>query len=521
MSKEISHIEIRPGVSVLSVLKHLNYKPWYAIGEFVDNAIQSFLQHRGELKKVEGADFKLKIEIELRSDGDSQTIVVRDNAAGIFRDEYKRAFKTAEIPPDSSGLSEFGMGMKSAACWFSNQWQVRSTAMGEDMERIVKFNISKIVKGKEEELPIRNSVQNSKVHYTEVTLIDINNKIAGKTMTKIKDHLASMYREFIRGGEVVIYFNNEELAFHNPKILEAPFYKEEKGVDRIWHKSIDFEIRTGVRVSGFAALRESGSRHDAGFAIFRRKRLIIGGRDTSYRPQEIFGDVNSFTYQRLFGELHVEGVGVSHTKDGLQWQRDDEEEFVKILRRTLTASPMNLLQQAENFRRKKNPKDAIEQVTPYVKSTAKVIEDQMSGELAGLRSKGLDNEIIEELRPVPDSFNKTINLEFNDVNWEVNLQCSADPSLNDWIEVGDHLLGPDKKEKKVKKGARRVGIRLSLQNDFVLNFFAHNESQEALVRIVAAIGLAEVITRESGVKRAGDVRRNINELLKGALSKQQ
>ncbi|MSU44965.1 ATP-binding protein [Candidatus Nomurabacteria bacterium] len=521
MSKEIKHIGIRPGVSVLSVLKHLNYKPWYAIGEFVDNAIQSYLQHKSELKKLEGANFKLKIEIDLVNNGKSQNIIIRDNAAGIFSNEYARAFKMAEVPQDSSGLSEFGMGMKSASCWFSNQWQIRSTAIGEEVERTIKFNISKIIKDKEEELPIKNNTKNSKAHYTEVTLFDINNKIAGKTMGKIKDHLSSMYREFIRGGEVEIYFNNEKLTFHDPKILEAPFYKEEKGVDRIWHKPIDFEIRKGVRISGFAALRESGSRHDAGFAIFRRRRLIIGGRDATYRPQEIFGDLNSFPYQRLFGELHVEGVGVSHTKDGLQWQGDDEEEFVKMLRKAVTALPMNLLQQAQNFRSKKNPKDALDMVAPYVESTAKIIEQHMTGEMSGLRDKDSYNKTVDELPHASNSFTKTINLEFKDIDWEIDLQCSADPALNDWMEVGDHLLEPDKKNKKTKKRIRRVGIRVSLQNDFMLNFFSNNEGQEGLIRVVAAIGLAEVLARDSGVKYSATVRNNINDLLRGSLSKLQ
>src|SRR3989344_2433479 len=414
------------------------------------------------------------------------------------------------------------MGMKSAACWFSNLWQVRSTAIGEDVERIVKFNISKIVKEKEEELPIKNLViKNSKAHYTEVTLIDVHNKIAGRTIAKIKDHLASMYREFIRSSQVAIYFNGEELIFHDPKILEAPFYKEEKGGDRIWHKEIKFEVRPGLKVSGFAALRELGNTHQAGFALFRRNRLILGGPEEGYRPQQIFGNSNSFAFQRVFGELQLEGFEVSHTKDGFKWG-DDEEKFIDKLKKELTKQPLNLLTQAENFRRKKNPKDAIELVAPYIKSTAKVIEEQMPGEVAGLIGMGSNNKVVEELPSAPNSFNKIINLKLKDINWEIDLQCSADPSLNDWIEVGDHLLvGHEKKDKKTKKRTRRVGIRVSLQHDFVLNFFAHNESQEGLVRIVAAIGLAEVIARESGVRGAGEVRRNINELLSGSLSKQQ
>ena len=42
----VNTVNIRPGVSVLSVLRHLNYRPWFAIAEFVDNSIQSFLTRK-------------------------------------------------------------------------------------------------------------------------------------------------------------------------------------------------------------------------------------------------------------------------------------------------------------------------------------------------------------------------------------------------------------------------------------------------------------------------------------------
>ena len=35
-------IEITPGMGVYRVFKHLKYKPWFAIAEFIDNSIQSF-----------------------------------------------------------------------------------------------------------------------------------------------------------------------------------------------------------------------------------------------------------------------------------------------------------------------------------------------------------------------------------------------------------------------------------------------------------------------------------------------
>src|SRR5215467_13055071 len=131
-----TRINIRPEVTILSVLRHLNYKPWFALAEFVDNSIQSFLSSRERLISEDGRGFQLKVEIEYEDSGETR-LTVRDNAAGICERDYARAFRPAEIPPDRSGLSEFGIGMKSAACWFGSRWRVRTSALGEAVEKTV------------------------------------------------------------------------------------------------------------------------------------------------------------------------------------------------------------------------------------------------------------------------------------------------------------------------------------------------------------------------------------------------
>lgn len=64
-----SNVNIQPELGILSVLPHVNYKPHYALAEFVDNAIDSYQKHKEALERVEGKEFVLQVKIEFDQDG--------------------------------------------------------------------------------------------------------------------------------------------------------------------------------------------------------------------------------------------------------------------------------------------------------------------------------------------------------------------------------------------------------------------------------------------------------------------
>ena len=505
----IDRIDIRPGVSVLAVLRHLNYRPWFALGEFVDNSVQSFLDHRGALEELHGRDFKLIVDIDVDLAAPAR-ISIRDNAAGIHESEYPRAFRPAAIPPDRTGLAEFGMGMKSAACWFAPTWAVRTSALGEPLSRTVRFDIDNIVHDNIEELMIRAEPEEADAHYTEVVLENLFHVPVGRTIGKLKEHLTDIYRVFMREGILEMRFNGEPLRYRAPRILKAPYFKNKDGDEQIWRKPIAFYFGDDLSVQGFTAIRETGSTSRAGFALFRRGRLIQGSGDEGYRPQYIFGSSNSYRYQRLFGELHLEGFNVSHTKDGFRWD-ENEQPFLELLREHLDSADMPLLKQAEGHRSLESRRKLTTAARQAVAQTTQVMQDRFPAVLPVVADAEPDDTPEQEAPAQPTLASRRFDIEFRDKPWSINVEITNDPSESQWLVLSDTGDARDQ--------PRSMDIRVSMTHPFMVRFAQFGtEDLEALLRVAAAIAVAEVLARDSGVRKAGTVRRNVNDLLRDALS---
>jgi hypothetical protein len=499
-------VSIRPQVTVLSVLKFLEYETWFALAEFVDNAIASYQLNKKRLRDIEGKNYKLEISIEINDT--ENRITIRDNASGIAETDYDRAFQAAEAPPDTSGLSEFGMGMKSAACWFSDEWNVRTKALDESFEKTVHFNMTTIFEKKIEDLDVVTKSSDKNHHYTIIELNNVSKMPRRRGLGKVKEHLKSIYREFLRDGELVLKVENETLEYTEPKILKAPKYNDPKGNPVLWKKDIDFDVQDGLSVHGFVAIREKASTSEAGFALFRRGRVIEGSFDNGFRPDYIFGNPNSFRYQRIFGELHLEGFDVIFTKKGIKWD-ENLEVFLQCLREELEHEDFPLLQQAEKYRVRAGEKE-YKAVKKVLDETVNDLERKVPQALNQLRENPAEAKEQEHLTRTEKTLNKEFQVRFNKSTWIISIELSFDPSLKELIEIGDHLI----RERNSSTLVRQVGIRLSLTHPFMVEFAGTDNSKiEPILRIVAAFGLSEVLARESGARSQLEVRRNFNELI--------
>ena len=518
---QLNSVNIRPGVNILAILPHLNYKSWFALAEFVDNSIQSSIDNKKTLKAADGDGYKLRVDIDF--DKLKNMITIKDNAAGISSDDYERAFRPAEVPPDTSGLSKFGMGMKSAACWFAPDWSVRTSALGESLERTVVFNIDKIVQDSIEKLDVQSRSVSANKHYTEIWLEKIRRFPQGKTIQKIKGHLSSIYRVYICEGSLALYVDGQELSYENPAILKAPSYRFPDGQEIKWKKEINFDLGDGKSASGFVAIRETASTRFAGLALFRRKRLIMGSADETYRPEVIFGSSTTFPYQRIFGEIHLRGFFISHTKDGIKWE-ESEDEFLKKLREMLSTKDFPLLQQAREYRTKASAKAVRKDATVALNTTASNLRDAtlFAGEGSEVEAPLENGNTEDALPPESDAFPELdsadkerveFKLSFQNVTWVVAIELSYADDGADWLTIRDRppFIAPE---------PRRITVRVDMLHPFMAQFSTmDSESFTAILNVAAALALAEVVVGELADKNPNAVRCHTNEILKKLMSK--
>ena len=358
-------IAIQP--EIFERFSDLNFKPSQALAEFVDNAIQSYLDFKNNIT-FNTSDYKLVIDIDIEwSESQNnrtfaKSIMIRDNAAGMALDKFESAFETGKRPAFNNGLNEYGMGMKTAAYWLSQKWSIISKSFSEDKERTVSFDVDDIVKNSRTTLDFQEKHISGSQSYTIIRLEKLHqkNNFTKRMLASIIQDLASIYRAFLRRGEIQINVNQEALTFKDPEILKAPYYSDPEGKPLEWKVQI-YKDLFKRQIKGFIGILSEMSEKRSGLVIMRRGRVIVGeSSDHLYHPEILFGSYkNGFVYKRLYGEIEIEGFSASFNKNGFS-NLEEFETMLKLLKSTLRVEGYDLIKQAKELRvnpSSKTPKD--------------------------------------------------------------------------------------------------------------------------------------------------------------------
>ena len=523
--------DARPDGGIFKVIKHLKYKAQYAFAEYIDNSISSYEENKAALLALD-PNYKLRVDIEI---GDGQ-IIVRDNAGGIPRDQYARAFKTAEPPADpKKGLNEFGMGMKTASIWLSNYWIVNSTAIGEEKTGTVVFDVDRMINSKSTILkPTWSAKQHAKQHGTTIILQKLNRSITA--LPSIKKHLAEIYRCYLRTRDVEIRVYRTEENESDPNcivrfeelspLVSVASYPNGPKEQTTWKKPIEINLPGGLKVTGSAMVLDKGNTAMAGLYLFRRNRLIIGASEP-YRPSEIFGRANSFPSQRVYGELHLDGYEVTHTKDDIIWgsKGDDEETFIKEVKLAMTGGGMNLIMQALNHRAKiLEDNDTLPQT---VEDQNTRLEEEISTKKNELQtvvavqdesSESAEEPHLEEPKgpkKLKSTFEpekigaKSFTIQLPEESWVFHIK----------VEKGgadDALFTTFTSRDNDKEGMRKMTshVVINANNKFGRNYLNRDdEFYEVILRFAVASSFAKARCDNAGVKYTNSFLRYMNESL--------
>lgn len=508
----VQKLNIQPKASVYDTFSNYSYKIWYSIAEFVDNSTSSFYKNERSLKFYK----QDKLQIDIEYDSAKSILRITDNAYGMEIADFKRAILLGSKPTDNSGRNEFGMGLKTAASWFGKWWSVTSTQLGSPNKYSAVVDIPELYKS--DEIDIVTSRCSSQEHGTVIEIRNLTKKIEGpKTIAKIKEVLRSMYRRDLNSGKVAITYNHQNLVFENYHVLCSG--------DKEWRKNLDFYFtydKIMHHVIGFVGLlgegteRDQGSFAKAGFALFRRDRVIIGHEGEYYKPYEIFGQPQSRISLNLFGEMDLDDFPVNQAKDGFVWDDGLESAFLDALK----------IQISDYMKLADKPKPTKSK--PFDPSNKKELEATKANTQASLdklKEKPVDED--EEEKPVDSSPKTEEEKEFEDafVNVEdavekVYKESAATYTVplgieNETINVtwsnagGAYWYSFDKENNEIK---------INIAHPFFQPFSSSAEFRDVLNKFVIAIYLAEKraesTSEQDGYAFVDDINNEINNILK-------
>lgn len=539
MTKKVS---IRWKSAGYSVLKNLNSSVLGIFCEFIDNSIQSYKEKKDQMLKID-PNYRLKIDISY----DGEEIRIKDNAGGISEENFQRALEPANTPNNTDGLNEFGMGMKYAAVWISNEWELRSSAIGENIQRKSIFDYNIVTSKDIEELDVIEEEAEVNSHYTEVILRKLEKKRTYPWQEKyLKQKIAFIYRNFLR--EKIDFFSNwaedkielnvfgEKLEWKERGFLNQEWWNDRQ-VKQIQSDKIEWKYKfdwmkvemeedvlvngervnktNKIEISGFIGILPDGKhKGNNGFTLFRRGRAVEGISDRIY-PKDISGNsARGFKYIRLYGELHFRNVDISFDKTKLNINNERRDEIFGVIANMIKKIELgkkgkkyNIIQQADKHRAtfsKANVKKSVDFLIKTEKKRGNLniilpnenYDTNFEDKIAAENSKSFES--------ITDSENSTRKVMIGSIEYEVIKNFISHDSGKLYI---------------VNKDAKKITISINMKHPVFINqprFSEEKDNLKIIVNILECLAISEIKAQNSGDK-AAHVRHSFNSFISSYL----
>ena len=313
-------VDVSPSMEIYRHHQNYPYSIQTALAEFIDNSVQSYIDHQKTISTIDKKKNSLKVKICIKKE--TNEINVIDNAGGINKENFEKAIQLGtNVKYPETSLSKFGLGMKTAATWFSSIWQIETSALNSTDKLTSEFNLDELEQKRETKISVFVDKEKEKIHYTKI-IIKNSQRIESKEYYEevVIPHLTETFFKFKNLLSIRVEFDNEVLEskkngrikkayFDPPEPLNCPILDKDnrslKDTNKKWRRNI--EINYGNRkVKGHFRIMKKGSYLQPGIRLLRNRRVIEGTIVKPNRPKILFGTgLNKYAGFRLYGELHL------------------------------------------------------------------------------------------------------------------------------------------------------------------------------------------------------------------------
>lgn len=456
--KLLTQADITPHRSLLPKMGASGYSFPEAVAELVDNSLEWRVRSVGAV-----------VEIEVTDD----RVVVRDNGRGMTPERLASAMKLAyrdETSEAHTVLSQFGLGMKTAAASLGRRFRVGTTTKGATSRFEVEFDADKWARGRgfEWSLPVYEvpGASSEDEHGTTVTITKLHYKPAGRT-TELRRDFSQRYASFLQNGDARIRVNTRWLEPERPDVDESTVR--------------EFDLEFGrQRVHGWFGLLSEGSQK--GYYGWETKRR---GRTITMHDKR-FGLREHPEFMKIVGVIHLDFLSVSHNKT--RWIEDDDfERLQEVLADELRPRVRELV--GDEKRSRLNARTALA-VRKWVGAMAKAAEDAVPDGAESARKGGASRTLARLGRRYPAPSASHPVPEARSPREAAPRQPSASVPVRGVRLVVDHAFHPMGEDGPwMEWGVRDDGaLEVFTNEEFPAFHVAEDKAFYAAVHVAEAIG---------------------------------
>lgn len=488
---EQERFDISVGSGIISIFQRNNYKLERVFSEFIDNALQSFLDHRDELEKLEDGK-KCIVSIVWGND----KILIEDNAYGMNKEEFGRALKLRATNPNADRpdqLSVYGMGLKYAAVYLGNIYSISSSCYNDAKMRHVVIDVKYLDDKNPEFLDVAIHDERISEHYTKIKFEDLQIKLTNSKQKNLISDLGTIYSHLIKDGTLSISINGINVTYQEPEIRLNN--EDGQGGKYFRHLTGSFESE-GKRYdySGFIGILNKGNQNLTGLNLIQAKRCI----ELRYKPEALFGKGNSFQNSRVFGEIVFEGDNyiLSFNKDKFVWADDGtEDNFIQSLKSNPDVA--YIIKRAKGLRDDDDKKKLRSNVNKAIMNT-NMVKCENSTEDKNLKSSKVDSQNnLGCIDNNSDTHSDEYFIEINNSNVKLLVKYEHSDANSKWLNLDKndygYLLNIDLDHKYITKNFPSQSSRTALSSIAIILATSILKAQKRGLKLIDSMNILEVI----------------------------